>query len=319
MCRLDGNKIIRYLVRQRPITTKVSKNPSPSPIPILFEDNHLLVAEKPSGMLSQPGSASPFDALTLLKEYLCRKRNRDTAFLGLVMRLDRNVSGVIAFAKTSKAASRVSELLRKRDDRIEKTYAAVVSGLINIPKDQTPITLHHRLIPSTAPGQRTVCFDYPKDTNTPLQDPKKFQTAQLLLTPLAHFNSNTFVKIRLLTGRKHQIRAQMAHIGHPIIGDTLYGSKYSNVVHNVDRSDKRLLLHAFSLKLQHPTTQEMMTFSSPLPLSFLPSNLSKSSIMPASTFSTSATATTTTSTSTNSISHIETIDDMEKLLRDTNH
>jgi len=233
------------------------------PVPILYEDSHLLVVNKPPGMLSQSAASGDENLLDLLKQYLCQAKNKSRAFLGLVHRLDRNVSGVMVFGKTSKAASRVSEAFRGRYE-VEKIYTAIVVGAISLGKNIEPILLNHLLLPGK---ERSLCFDAFDDVG--LQQPSSgAQLAQLELTPLSHLNveSNisTFVKIRLLTGRKHQIRASLAYIGHPVIGDTLYGGNLKSPKPKA-LLGRKLMLHAYSLHLQHPTLGERMNFTASLP------------------------------------------------------
>jgi len=212
-------------------------------------------------MLSQSATSGDENLLDLLKQYVCETKNKSRAFLGLVHRLDRNVSGVMVFAKTSKAASRVSEAFRERDV-VEKFYTAVVCGALSFDENRETILLNHLLLPGK---ERSMCFDAFDDDG--LQQPNSgAQLAQLELTPLSHLsvesNISTFVKIRLLTGRKHQIRASLAHIGHPVIGDTLYGA---NLKCSKALLGRKMMLHAYSLHLTHPILGERMTFTAALP------------------------------------------------------
>jgi len=245
----------------------------PEPLRILFEDNHLLVVSKPAGLSSQPGDKGDnrgSNSLDLAKKYLCEKRKKDTAYVGLVHRLDRNVSGVLVFAKTSKAAARLSQSFRDR--RTQKLYIAAVNckdlfevenrllqgGGVRV--DSKCILLHHNVDPASSPKpSRTQCFDVVPEGQGVYRG--SLQSAKLLVSPLAVCSSSSiaYLKLELLTGRKHQIRAQLAYCGLPISGDCLYGHP------GPLSSDRALGLHAYSIAFPHPTTKEWVRFSVELP------------------------------------------------------
>ena len=213
-------------------------------VKVLYEDNHIIVALKPAGVLSQgDGSNSP-DMLTILKAYIKEKYEKPgDVYLGLVHRLDRPVSGVMVFARTSKAASRLSEQIRNR--KVEKIYRCVVDGILEgegrlenyISKDENSnkVTVADR----EKPGYKAAYLDYKS---------------------LASEAGLTMAEIRLGTGRSHQIRAQMAHCGHPIIGDQKYGLS--------DKRCKDIALEAYRLSFEHPVKREFITFEAPLPEGF---------------------------------------------------
>lgn len=213
-------------------------------VKVLFEDNHVIVAIKPAGVLSQSdGSASP-DMLTILKAYIKEKYNKPgEVYLGLVQRLDRPVSGVMVFARTSKAASRLSEQIRNR--RVDKIYRLVVEGSLKgsgrlenfISKDEDRNTV--TVLDSEKPGFKACYLDY-----------KAISTK----------NGVTLAEVKLGTGRSHQIRAQMAHAGHPIVGDLKYGKK--------DASCRDIALEAYKLTFEHPVKRENITFEAPIPASY---------------------------------------------------
>lgn len=209
-------------------------------IPILFEDNHLLVIQKPAGLLSQEDHTGRPDALTLCKEYIKKKYKKPgNVFLGLLHRLDRPVSGVMVFAKTSKAASRISEQIRAR--KVRKRYRAVVLG--NPPPNGV---LEHHLLK-----------DETKNIVTVINKPtRKSKLAKLSFNSISNKDSLTLVDINLETGRAHQIRVQFAHIGCPIWGDKRYGTQ---------ENAGSIALHAHSFRLVHPTLQEKITFTANLP------------------------------------------------------
>lgn len=213
-------------------------------IKILYEDNHLIVCIKPAGVLSQSdGSGSP-DMLTILKRYIKEKYEKPgEVYLGLVHRLDRPVSGVMVFARTSKAASRLSEQIRTR--KVEKLYRCVVSGVLEgsgrlenyISKDEDRNIV--TVIDSEKPGFKVSYLDY---------------------RAIASKDGMTLVEVKLGTGRSHQIRAQMAHNGHPLVGDQKYGQK--------DDRCKDIALESFKLSFEHPVKREFIAFEAPMPQGF---------------------------------------------------
>ena len=213
-------------------------------VKVLYEDNHIIVAIKPAGVLSQgDGTESP-DMLTILKAYIKEKYQKPgEVYLGLVHRLDRPVSGVMVFARTSKAASRLSEQIRSR--KVEKIYRCVVNGVLEgrgrlenyISKDEDRNIV--TVIDSEMPGFKASYLDY---------------------KALAVKEGMTLAEVRLGTGRSHQIRAQMAHFGFPLIGDRKYGKK--------DDRTKDIALEAYKLSFEHPVKREIITFEAPVPESF---------------------------------------------------
>ncbi|MCR4620966.1 MAG: RluA family pseudouridine synthase [Clostridiales bacterium] len=214
----------------------------PSPygeIGILYEDNHLLAAVKPPNLPSQGDKSGDADMLSLLKEYLVKSKNKPgDAYMGLVHRLDRPVGGVMVFAKTSKAAGRLSEQFRLHTAK--KQYLAVLEGELNEVR-----TLENTLLDKQGQNVRIV----PEGTSGA-------KTARLTTYPLAVKDYLTLVRVELDTGRKHQIRVQHAHIGVPLYGDMRYGH---------GRRGETVALWAFRLTLTHPTLKKEMTFSCPPP------------------------------------------------------
>lgn len=205
---------------------------------IIYEDNHLLVIEKPVNVPSQADSSGDIDVLTLCKNYIKDKYKKEgNVFCGLVHRLDRPVGGLMVFAKTSKAASRLSELIRKKS--MTKFYIAKVSGKLNPSKD----TLIHHLLKN-------------KEKNLTEVREKPFTNAKeaiLNYEVLRSTNEFTFVKVELITGRSHQIRSQFSFIGHPLIGDKKYGS-------NIPFKEKGIALFSTFLSFKHPTKDEILSF-----------------------------------------------------------
>lgn len=204
-------------------------------LPILFEDNHLLVVDKPAGIPVQADGRASDDLLSRLKAYIKRKHGKPgEVWLGLVHRLDQPVSGVMVFARTSKAASRLSEQIRQHQMR--KTYRATLTGRLDIHEG----TLRHYLWKDEKTNTVKV-YDKPG------RDAKE---SILHYRVVAEVKGDSVVEIELVTGRPHQIRAQFAHIGHPLRGDGKYGKS--------DGSD--LALRAIRLGLFHPVTKEWMEF-----------------------------------------------------------
>ncbi len=221
-----------------------------SPVPILYEDNHLLVVEKPVNIPSQGDASGDMDLLTLLKEDLrMRYQKKGNVYLGLVHRLDRPVGGVMVFAKTSKGASRLSEQVRSRT--LQKTYLAVVHGQPSPSEGR----LEHYLVKDTRRNMvRVVPPTHPKG-----------KKAILDFTSMETRNGFTLVRIGLQTGRSHQIRVQFSSIGHPLYGDQKYGA-------HVNKPGEQIALWSSELSLMHPTRKEGMHFTS-LPPSKHPWNL----------------------------------------------
>ena len=200
-------------------------------INILYEDNHLLVVEKKVGVLSQSDGSNTPDMLTILKKYLKEKYNKPgNVYLGLVHRLDKNVGGVMVFAKTSKAARRLSEQIRNRE--FKKTYLAVCKGIIK------------------SDGKYQ---DYLKrvEYRSVVSNSKEGKLASLTYQVLDTKDNNTLVKINLETGRHHQIRVQFSYHNHPLLGDEKYGKK----------GKYPLALFAYKLEFNHPTTKERLCFT----------------------------------------------------------
>jgi len=213
-------------------------------IPILYEDNHLLVVEKPPGIPSQEDDTKVPDMLTLLKEDIKVRFNKPgNVYLGLVHRLDQPVGGAMLFAKTSKAASRMSEAVRSR--QFAKTYMCIVHGHLSATEQR----LTHYIEKDTKLNKVTVY-------NKPIGAAKQ---AILSYKKVASNSNYTLIAVQLETGRPHQIRAQMAHIGHPLLGDTKYGQNRSH--HHT------ICLWSTSIGVPHPTTKNYMQFTSVPPLS----------------------------------------------------
>lgn len=200
------------------------------PYQVVFEDNHLLIINKDPGILVQGDRTGDTTLLDVLKDYIKEKYDKPgEVFLGLVHRLDRPVSGLVVFARTSKALERMNEIFRKR--LVQKTYWAVVRQ--KPPKDADKLV--NWLIKDEQKNQVTV-YDY---------EAPKSQKAELSYRTLGKINEHYLLEVSPITGRPHQIRAQLAHMGCPIRGDAKYG--YDRIV-----ADKKIYLHARRLYFIHP-------------------------------------------------------------------
>lgn len=221
-----------------------------SDIPIIYEDNHLLVVEKLVNVPSQADASHDMDMLTMLKEYIKVKYQKPgNVYLGLVHRLDRPVGGVMVFAKTSKAASRLSKQIQ--DGQFKKVYLAIVHGV----PSKTHASLRHYLIKDT---KRNMVKAVEKGTNGA-------KLAVLDYEVIGYQSNFSLIRINLHTGRPHQIRVQMAQIGHPLYGDQKYGL-------DVNKPGQQIALWSQSLFISHPTLKKNMKFNS-TPPSVYPWNL----------------------------------------------
>lgn len=207
-------------------------------VKILYEDNHLLVVEKPVNIPSQKDESNDPDMLGILKEDLKIRFNKPgDVYLGLVHRLDRPVGGVMVFAKTSKAASRLSEQIRKGE--FKKKYLTIVHGAL---KEQRGKLINYLLKDSST--------NIVSSVNQGIEGSKE----AILEYEVADYNKElSLVKINLLTGRSHQIRVQFSTLGHPIYGDQKYGER-------INKPGQQIALWSNKIVLNHPTKNEVMTF-----------------------------------------------------------
>ena len=205
-------------------------------INIIYEDNHLLVVEKPINVPVQADKSGDEDLLSMLKKYLKEKYNKPgDVYLGLVHRLDRPVGGVMVFAKTSKAASRLSKQIQKHE--FKKIYMAVTQGKVSesgIFKDKLK-------------------KDEKTNITTVSEDGKE---AELSYNLVGFLNNLSLVRISLKTGRSHQIRVQFASRKIPLYGDQKY---------NPNAVKDQIALFASKIEFKHPITKEVMSFELPLP------------------------------------------------------
>jgi len=194
---------------------------------VIYEDNHLLVASKPPGILTQGDITGDISLLEIAKEYLKEKYKKPgNVYLGLVHRLDRPASGIVVFARTSKAAARLSEQFKQRQTR--KIYWCLVSGEV---------------------PERGVWKDRIERQDVTSYIVKGDANAELGFKRLAYKDDFSWVEVDLRTGKHHQIRVQFAHRGFSVLGDFRYGSKQKF-------PDKSIALHARSLGIIHPTLRD---------------------------------------------------------------
>lgn len=232
----NGDQILIILNSEEPSDLII---PMPGKIDVVYEDSYLLVVNKPPGIASLPAKAKDSQTMAnLVKSYLIDKKENSS--IHLVTRLDRNTSGLMVFAKTSYSHSLLDQILHTED--FQKFYLAMVygqvipeSGLIDLPIGIDPKAFY----------MRNIDYDTGKESKTLYETVEKYSNASLL-------------KLKLLTGRTHQIRVHLTAIGHPIIGDDMYSGK-------VDRRMSRQALHCYQLSIVHPVTKQLLKLKAPLP------------------------------------------------------
>lgn len=211
-------------------------------IPV-YEDNHIIIVAKEPGEIVQGDKTGDTPLSDIVKDYLKEKYSKPgNVFVGVVHRIDRPVSGLVIFAKTSKALSRLNQMLR--DGKIHKTYLAVVEG---VPEEKEE-TLSAYL---RSDGHLNKSFLSP----TPKEGYKK---CALRYKVLGSGDRYSLLEVELLTGRKHQIRAQLSAMGHPIKGDLKYGAKRSN-------PDGGISLLSYYIEFEHPVSHKRVSVHAPLP------------------------------------------------------
>ncbi|GAB4332755.1 MAG: RNA pseudouridine synthase [Flammeovirgaceae bacterium] len=211
---------------------------------VIYEDNHLLIVNKESGLLVQSDDSEAIPLEDLAKNYLKKKYNKEgNVFCGVIHRLDRPVSGLVILAKSSKALERMNEQFRERT--IQKTYWALTTE--RPPKDSD--TLKHWLTKD-------------KDSNTVKafnKETKNAQEAILDYKILGKWSRYFLIEVKPITGRPHQIRVQLAKIGCPILGDLKYG-------HQEKGRNGRIYLHSRKVEFQHPVRKDFMRITARLPI-----------------------------------------------------
>ena len=214
-----------------------------SNLQVLYEDNHLIIVNKRAGDIVQGDKTGDQPLSEIVKAYIAEKYNKPgKVFLGVVHRLDRPTSGVVVFARTSKALERMNKKLRDRD--MEKIYWAVVQGCL-VPAKKT---LAHHLKKNPKNNKSTAFKESGEGT----------KKAILHYEVLREFDLYSLLEITLDTGRHHQIRSQLSAHGHPIKGDLKYGSRRSN-------KDGSIHLHARRIAFEHPVRKTPVDVVAPLP------------------------------------------------------
>ena len=212
---------------------------------ILYEDNHIIVVNKPQNVPTQSDISEDKDMLTMVKEYIKEKYNKPgNVYVGLVHRLDRPTGGILVFAKTTKAAGRLSEQIR--NGTMEKTYLCVVEGVPTEPRAE----LFNYLKKNAKENKVRV-------VQAPIDGAKDAKLSYEMLTADDKFS---LLKVNLYTGRSHQIRAQLSNIRLPIYGDAKYGA----------HPKSNIALYASMLKFEHPTTKQVLSFKVCPPVDKLP-------------------------------------------------
>ena len=215
------------------------------PLKVLYEDNHLLVIDKPAPLATMGAEAGEPSLVSVAKEYLRVKYNKPgNVYVGVVSRLDAFVTGVIVLARTSKAASRLTDQFRRRS--VEKTYWAIVADAL---PDQAG-TLEHHVFKNDARHRMEVAQH--RD-----QLPADAKLARLTYRVIGTQNQRSLLEVKLETGRKHQIRVQLQSVDCPVVGDRKYGSEIP--------FKQGIALHSRSLSVDHPTKQERLEFQAEPP------------------------------------------------------
>lgn len=232
-----GDKIDIYFQ----ITPEIDLTPEPIVLEILYEDEHLIVINKPAGMVVHPAPGHHRGTFVHALLFHCKQIGSDDPLRpGIVHRLDKNTSGILIAAKTREAHTGLIDLFAKR--KIEKAYLAICigtpkEGLIDAPIARHPFRRKEMTISAQGRASKTIC------------------------QVLAKNSSLSFVKLNLLTGRTHQLRVHLKYAGTPILGDETYGN--SSI--NKKFSAKRQLLHAYFIKFFHPITQQILSLTAPIP------------------------------------------------------
>lgn len=210
---------------------------------VVYEDNHIIIVYKESGEIVQGDKTGDVPLSETVKDYIKTKYHKPgNVFLGVVHRLDRPVSGLVIFARTSKALTRLNAMFKDGD--IHKTYWAITKNAPTIPE----ATLTHWL---TRNEKQNKSYAYDRE----VPNSKKAKLAYRVIGHTDHYN---LLEVHLMTGRHHQIRCQLAHMGCPIKGDLKYGAKRSN-------PDGSISLLSHSVEFVHPVSHELIRLDSPLP------------------------------------------------------
>ncbi len=216
---------------------------------VVYEDNHIIIVNKRPGELVQGDRTGDRALVDEVKQYLKEKYAKPgNVFCGVVHRIDRPVAGLVIFAKTSKALSRMNEMFR--DGKVKKTYRAITRN--RPPKDEDRLVSY---IKSTQQGNKSYAYDSPKEGA---------KEAILSYKLIGASKSFYLLEVNLETGRKHQIRVQLSSIGCPIKGDLKYGDKRSN-------PDGSISLTAYRIRFEHPVSHNVVDVEAPFDMSMFES------------------------------------------------
>ncbi|KJJ85101.1 ribosomal large subunit pseudouridine synthase D [Candidatus Omnitrophus magneticus] len=245
---LDGKKVkASYHVEEgETVTVTVTDKeeskiePENIPLKIIYEDNSFLVIDKPSGMIVHPGAGNKHGTLVNAVLYHCKNLPiiSDSARPGIVHRLDKETSGIVLVAKTEKAMRSLSKQFQKRT--VKKEYVALVKGVVEFDNGIIDAPLARNL----------------SDRHKMEIAPETGKPAQTIYHVVKRFKDFTYLRIELKTGRTHQIRVHMKHLGHPVLGDIVYSAR---------EGFNRQMLHAEKIGFYHPETCKYMEFISPIP------------------------------------------------------
>ncbi|MCR5821048.1 MAG: RluA family pseudouridine synthase [Bacteroidaceae bacterium] len=210
---------------------------------ILYEDNHIIIVNKQAGEIVQGDKTGDIPLADTVKEYIKERYAKPGAvFLGVTHRVDRPVSGAVVFARTSKALARLNDMFRTR--QVSKTYWAIVRNL----PPQSEATLTHWLVRNEKMN-KSFAYDNERPNS---------KRASLTYRLIGRSERYHLLEVQLHTGRHHQIRCQLAHIGSPIVGDLKYGAPRSN-------PDGSICLHARTISFEHPVSHIQINVEAPLP------------------------------------------------------
>jgi 23S rRNA pseudouridine1911/1915/1917 synthase len=216
---------------------------------VLYEDNHIIIVNKASGEIVQGDKTGDCPLSDIVKDYIKEKYQKPgNVFLGVAHRLDRPVTGVVVFAKTSKALTRLNAMFASKTD-IQKTYWAIVSNSGKWTYDGGGWNEATHWLVRNEQQNKSYAYDH---------EVPRSKKAVLRYRVMAHGDHYTLLEVQLLTGRHHQIRCQLAALGSPIKGDLKYGAKRSN-------PDGSISLHARRVEFVHPVSKELIKVEAPVP------------------------------------------------------
>lgn len=223
---------------------------------VIFEDENIIVAYKPAGIATQTARLGQQDMVSELKNYLVKKpeyKGKGEPYLGIIHRLDQPVCGILVFAKTKQAATELSRQIT--DGRMQKYYYAVIYGLPVKEQDRLEDYLYKDgktnqsvIVKADFPGAKKAILDY-----------RLVGTLMAFGESLSASHEISLMEIKLVTGRHHQIRAQMAHAGMPLLGDSKYGNQKSRNL-SQETGCRNVALYAYKLEFYHPVSKEKIVF-----------------------------------------------------------